>query len=810
MKIIGYIFTFASRLILLIAGILLLLITIPHKDPWNMSLVSIKGDKGQEITISFPIKKDINIGPVQFPIKTSAKKIFKTTGLCLIGLTIITSSGRKVFINYLKNPKYVPAFLVSMAMFVFTLKPTQSGMPIVLYTTLGGLGVLFCSVGIFPLVNSIGRRSPGKFIYKVSVNIVNFILNMRIELFLLIVFALAFTATNLGSYYLFEHIPHIQDSLDQVFHGKIFSIGKLTVPSHKYKEFFDFTHMINDGRWYSEYPPGHSFLMMFGVMMGIPWIINPLLGSLTVVVFYFLGKELYDEKTGRLSALLGLFSPFIIFMSSEFMSHASALFWLSLFVLFFARSVKYRKNWHPLVAGSALGMALNGRPLTSLGICFPFAIYALVLLIKRFREYIVRLSIMLITILVFLFILLLFNYLTTGDAMLFGYVVKHGEGHNPGFGHSGWGEPHTPSKGLRQNLNNLNALNKYLFEWPIPCLFFMFLLFISMTRNKWDYMLLGAFWCLSISYFFYWFQDWCFGPRFMYESTLATVILTSRSLIRTPKLVNDIFGLKTSLAKSKGTVGFVIIFCFAIGLSFHIKPLVNIYSNNYWGVNASVLKAVKSRGIKNAVIFVQSYYGSVLPANSPTFDGDIIYVRDLGATKNRKMMEYYPHREYYRANGSNIQKLEVPAKGQALIEAESLEVIESSGDGHGLQNMLGFGLQWSSEAQVLVYTNSPGDYIVLPVYVDEVGNYEISACFTKAPNFARIQLIVNGKPLGELLDTYNKNVIYTGIVEFGTVNLIKGDNRFKFLVVDKNKSSSNYLFGVDCIIIKKIQETDHE
>jgi asparagine N-glycosylation enzyme membrane subunit Stt3 len=89
-----------------------------------------------------------------------------------------------------------------------------------------------------------------------------------------------------------------QDNIDQVFHAKIFLNGHLTVPSHQYKEFFDFTHNINNGKWYSEYPPGHTFTLMLGLLLGAPWIVNPLLGSLSIVLFYLIGREVFDEKIG--------------------------------------------------------------------------------------------------------------------------------------------------------------------------------------------------------------------------------------------------------------------------------------------------------------------------------------------------------------------------------------------------------------------------------------------------------------------------------------------------------------------------------
>lgn len=780
----------------MVVGILLLVTAIPHKDPWSMSRIDIQAAKGL-VTVNFAL--------INLSLHTSTRNIFLATGIIFLILIFLMPSGRRAFINCFRKVKSALAVIISLAIFLFTLKPTINGMPLVIYLTFGSVGLLFCIIGIYPLVIWLGKYSFGDFIRRIIGRICAFIYSVDIKYFLGAIFIVAFALSNLGSYYLFEHIPHIQDSLDQVFHGKIFTLGKLTVPSHEHKEFFDFTHMINDGKWYSEYPPGHSFLMMLGHFVGMPWIINPLMGALSIILFYFIGKELYDEKTGRLAALLGLFSPFIIFMSSEFMSHGSALFFMSSFILFFARTISRNKYYNPILSGASLGMALNGRPMTALAMCIPFAIYAFILLIRRFKKYVAAFSIMLVTVGIFVGILLMFNYLTTGDPLLFGYEVRWGEGHNPGFGHSGWGEPHTPSKGLRQNLNNLNAYNKYLFEWPIPCLFFVFLLFASMTRDKWDYLLIISFWGLSAAYFFYWFQDWCFGPRFMYESSVVAILLTARGIRRTPELVNKVFGLKTSTKRIRGTVGAAIILCIIIGLSFHIRPLIKVYSTNYWGVNASVLKAVKEKGIKNAVVFVRSHYGSVLPANSPTFDGDVIYVRDL-VMKNQIMMDYYPDRKHYIADGPYIMEPLLPPEGGVISEVELLKIVESSGDKAEEQNMVRFGSAWSNGSQILAITDAEGDYVTVALPMDKSGIYEMWLCYTKANDYGFLQLILNGEPVGDVYDGYDPAVVPSGLVDMGKVFLNEGENRFRFQVTGKNKASKNFYFGVDCVILRQVSD----
>jgi hypothetical protein len=232
---------------------------------------------------------------------------------------------------------------------------------------------------------------------------------------------------------------------------------------------------------------------------------------------------------------------------------------------------------------------------------------------------------------------------------------------------------------------------------------------------------------------------------------------------------------------------------------------VRLYSSSYWGVNASVLKAVKRAGIGNAVVFVRSYYGSVLPANSPTFEGDIIYVRDLGV-KNRPMMDYYPDRRYYIADGSKISEVFPPAKDEVVVEFESLKITDSSGDSAKPQEMRGYGPSWSGDSQILATTDAEGDYVVVAVPIEKSGTYEISLYLTKADDYGLLQLMVNGEALGEVYDGYDRRVLSSGRLKMGRAFLHEGDNQFRLQVVGKNKASENYYFGADCIVLRRVSD----
>ncbi|MDQ1326771.1 MAG: 2 protein [Candidatus Poribacteria bacterium] len=634
------------RLLFFFIGLLLFVLVLPHTDPWHPTNIETSGSIFQNVTVKFPI--------IHRSTTLSGGYVFLFALFLLILLAIASSSARKNIINLIRSPRQLVSIIIPLALFVFTLYPTIDGLPIVIYLTLSGIGLLFMLFGLYPILAWLVRKIP-----QVSViwkKICNAFYNLRPSYFMILAFAIPFIITNICSYFIFGHVPHVQDNIDQVFHAKIFLNGHLTVLSHQYKEFFDFTHNINNGKWYSEYPPGHTFILMLGLLVGAPWIINPLLGSLSIVLFYLIGREIFDEKIGRLSALLGILSPFIIFMSSEFFSHATALFCISLFALFFVKTVNSKfKFYYPLIAGVSLGVCLNARPFTAIGIVIPYIIYASYLLIRHTKIYLSRFTIMIVSFALFVGILLGFNYLTNGNPFLFAYEVLHGKQHNPGFGHSAWGPPHTPLKGLIQDLNDLNALNKYLFEWCIPSTFFVLLFFMGKRQNKWDYLLISSVFSLPFVYFFYWYQGWCFGPRFAYESTLPLILLTARGIIHTPEIMQDRFNCK-NVSMQRLYVNLTIIFCVIIAMSVNVPVLVKQYSNSSWGVNTDVQRAVRREKISNAVVFVGSYYGSVLAENSPLLDSSIIYVRDLGV-KNKQMMKYYPDRRYYLANGGDIQEI---------------------------------------------------------------------------------------------------------------------------------------------------------
>ena len=277
------------------------------------------------------------------------------------------------------------------------------------------LGTIFCCLYLF-------ENLPLKIVYVIKKVMTRFY-KLKEKYLIGSLFVLCFLTTGIIAYTVLDHIPHILDSIAQLFHAKIYLMGKLYAPLPPLKEFFDYAHIINDTKWYSQYPPGHSFLLMLGLLMGAPWIIGPLLGALSLLIFYHITKNIYhDRRTSYLSTSLLLLSPFFLFMSSSHMNHTSTMFFILVFLYSYQRIFSSHAFTPAIIAGLSIGYAITIRPLTAGAIGLPF-IYYLLFSVYRNKEVPVKnVLIFLAGLSTMVSLLLLYNELTNGAP--FSLVIK--------------------------------------------------------------------------------------------------------------------------------------------------------------------------------------------------------------------------------------------------------------------------------------------------------------------------------------------------------------------------------------------------
>src|SRR4030042_7154679 len=186
---------------------------------------------------------------------------------------------------------------------------------------------------------------------------------------LVLLFCILFSA------FVFERVPHVNDEIAYLFQAKLFQSGRLYAPSPCGREFFDFPHVINNGKWYSVYPPGFPLLLVVGLILRSPWLINPILAALAVLLFFLLGHEIYHRSVGIIAALLAAISPWFLLMSSTIMAHTSSLFFNTLFLLLLFRFFRKPSMGLGLAAGTSWGMAFLVRPLNALFFSFAFLVF---------------------------------------------------------------------------------------------------------------------------------------------------------------------------------------------------------------------------------------------------------------------------------------------------------------------------------------------------------------------------------------------------------------------------------------------------
>jgi len=469
----------------------------------------------------------------------------------------------------------------------------------------------------------------------------------------LTLFALGLVALySFGCFYVFQGVPHVVDGGAQLFHAKIFALGKLTVPCPPQIEFFIDTHLIADCKsngtgWYSQYPPGFTLLLTLGHFIRAPWIINPLLSALTAIVLYFLGTELFDRRVGTLAAFCHLVSTFVFILSSEFMNHVCALFCFNLYALCLLRAWRKSNVRYAFAAGTAWSYLFATRPFTALALAGPptllAAFYVRKSLLRQWR----LLLAMALSAAIGVSLMGLFNYLTNGSPFLFGYEKLWGSGVLPGFGKAAWGQNHTLYRGLYYIWSDVITVNDYLFDWPIPSYTFCLILLCTGLRDPRHQTLFLAFASLALGYTTYFFWGVQFGPRFLYESVGCLFLLTACGMVRAYEYLKAL-DPSPRWQKSLLQISLLLLVLMVASNILQKYPLRHrVFSRNMynvWGANLAAIKSAIKKHNTPLLFIVEAWqYKGIFWYMSPDLKGKFIIAKDLGPKRNAEVIREFPY-----------------------------------------------------------------------------------------------------------------------------------------------------------------------
>ncbi|HEU4680802.1 MAG TPA: hypothetical protein VFS51_03595, partial [Gemmatimonadales bacterium] len=234
----------------------------------------------------------------------------------------------------------------------------------------------------------------------------------------------------------FSGRPLLVDEIVQVMQARIFAAGRLWLPTAPFPEFVSTLLMVDVGpRTYGQFPPGGPAMLALGELLDATWMVTPVFGAISVLLFGLLLRDIESRPMARLLALLLFaFAPFVALMAGSYMNHVTCGTWLLLGIVGLVRSAaaaKPRSGWAWL-GGLGFGMAATIRPGDAAAFAIPAAVWWLASAVRdrtRWRDAFAAAAGVALPTAVLLWV----NWRTTGAPLEFGYQVLWGKNVGLGF-----------------------------------------------------------------------------------------------------------------------------------------------------------------------------------------------------------------------------------------------------------------------------------------------------------------------------------------------------------------------------------------
>ena len=127
-------------------------------------------------------------------------------------------------------------------------------------------------------------------------------------------------------------------------------------------------------------------VLALGSLFDVPWLVNPVLGGLAIVLTYLLVGHITNARETRLTTLLLASSPWFLFMSMNLMTHTVSLVCALAAALGVAISRKNGSWFSAFAGGLAVGAVALVRPVEGLVTALVLGFWSLGARGRRFRH----------------------------------------------------------------------------------------------------------------------------------------------------------------------------------------------------------------------------------------------------------------------------------------------------------------------------------------------------------------------------------------------------------------------------------------
>lgn len=475
------------------------------------------------------------------------------------------------------------------------------------------------------------------------------------KIWLMVIFC-HFCLVNFISHFAMTYYPNTGDEFAILFQAKIFSLFDLTAQAPAVAEVFESHYLeINQGKWFSQYPPIYSLMITPGVWIGYPLFIVSIFSSCTLFSLCSLLKKVLPENSNPIILIFLIifgFSPLFLFHSASYYNHIGALFIYSMILHNYLGFLKERKMKSLIWISCLFGLGVGIRPYTFFLLSSPLALGFLKN--RIFEDGWKKVFALILPFITFLGLLLLYNYNQSCEWNSFSYL-KAGENASKlslsHFNHASFSRIFTmvdeTFKWLfcfgyfstaRLNVKSPEDIN-FGFLLFLPIIGYLISKLITKIQvheplREFCKISLFSILVLIAGHIFYDFRGGRFGERFFFEITWMLVVF----------LILIVFESITSVKRAS----LVFLIFLLPGLLIYVPNTILSYKES----NIQRMDLfLKTQELQNAVIHVgsvPSFEASFYTRNHPELEG-VIYV-----LLNRRLiwdvLEKFPSKKHYIYN----------------------------------------------------------------------------------------------------------------------------------------------------------------
>jgi hypothetical protein len=424
--------------------------------------------------------------------------------------------------------------------------------------------------------------------------------------------------------------PNSGDEYNYLYEAQTLAAGRLWNPPPPVPELFATNYVVEEPtRAFSSFPFGWPVALALAIRLGLPpWLVNPLLGTATLGLLWWLGARLYSPRVGIVAAVLVGVSPFFLFNAASYFSHT-----LCGVLLLSAATVASRADrsppWVPSTVGFLIGWAVVARYLTGVIAGVPIVLWLLRQGVVRWRT----LSWVALGGLPWITALAGYNALMTGSMWRLTTT------------------PLTVSLWFRDGfvLRGADILSTHLLRhllWTPPALMVAYLVYLRTAtgetrRPPLEWMLILT---AAVLYFYVERGGNQYGPRFHYEAFLFVVVFVAANMFRAEPLASRrpyerwLFALLLASVMIQ-----------PISLAIHAEVEHAVIAERM-----DPFAQVAQKDLRDAVVLLGGRIGSRrsmaavdLTRNGIDYDGTVLYGLALGDEQHCGRMRSLPGRQPY-------------------------------------------------------------------------------------------------------------------------------------------------------------------